>query len=131
MDVGNPSNFARIQDLYKTKEEIQSRVVGCSISEEETTETILSTYNQYKYVSCPHTAVGIKAFQNYKSENKHSIGVCLATAHPAKFKDTVEEVLNKNIKIPKRLEKCLNKEKKTTLIGKTYDEFKKLLLNSV
>ncbi|MCL4168883.1 UNVERIFIED_CONTAM: hypothetical protein GTU68_044454, partial [Idotea baltica] len=130
MDVGNPSNFTRIQDLYRTKEEIQSRVVGYSINEEDTKDTMLNIYNQYKYISCPHTAVGIKAFENYKLTHKESVGVCLATAHPAKFKDTVEEVLNVNIEIPKRLKDCLSKKKNALSISSDYEKFKQFLISS-
>lgn len=128
MDVGAPSNFARMMELYHEKHsDIIKDVKGVWFSDEETQDAIADVYNRTKYILDPHGAVGylgLKKYLNTESE----VGVFLETAHPAKFKDTVEKVLNTEIKVPDYLQECLGKEKKSILISKEFSDFKSFLL---
>ncbi|MBN2596175.1 MAG: threonine synthase [Marinifilaceae bacterium] len=128
MDVGAPSNFARMMELYQENHaDITKDIKGAWFSDEETQEAIADLYSRNKYILDPHGAVGylgLKRYLNTKSE----VGVFLETAHPAKFKDTVEKVLNTEIKVPDYLQECLGKEKKSILISKNFSDFKSFLL---
>ncbi len=128
MDVGAPSNFARMMELYQEKHaDIIKDVKGAWFSDEETQAAIADVYNRNKYILDPHGAVGylgLKKYLNTESE----VGVFLETAHPAKFKDTVEKVLNTEIRVPDYLQECLGKEKKSILISKDFSAFKSFLL---
>ncbi len=127
MDVGNPSNFQRIQaffdnDLSKTKLEIDGR----SFNDIETKKAMKEVADQTGYIMCPHTAVAYLGLRDYKTE---CTGVFLATAHPAKFIDIVEEVIGKKIQIPEKLALVLKKEKKSILLSNNFSDLKQFLLN--
>lgn len=128
MDVGAPSNFARMMELYQENHaDIIKDVKGAWFSDEQTQDAIADVYNRTKYILDPHGSVGylgLKKYLNTKSE----VGVFLETAHPAKFKDTVEKVLNIEIRVPDYLQECLGKEKKSILISKDFSDFKSFLL---
>lgn len=129
MDVGSPSNFSRMLELYNTREKMKIIISGYSISEDETRKTIRNIYDKYNYILCPHTAVGIRANELHKAkEDKRFCSVILATASPAKFKDVVEEELKIDIKLPKALDECLAKEKLSINLGSSYNEFKDFLI---
>ncbi|MGB8319621.1 MAG: threonine synthase [Ignavibacteriaceae bacterium] len=132
MDVGNPSNFYRILDLYENNwNKINNEISSYSISDPLTKDAIKKIYNEYKYLIDPHGAVGFQALNKYVNENhiESFNGIILETAHPSKFIDIMEEIVKENIKIPDRLEKCLHKEKKSLNISNEYDDFKNYLLN--
>lgn len=128
MDVGAPSNFARMMELYQEKHsDIIKDVRGACFSDMETQDAIADVYNRNKYILDPHGAVGylgLKKYLNTESE----VGVFLETAHPAKFKETVEKVLDIEIQVPNYLQECLGKEKKSILINKEFSDFKSFLL---
>lgn len=131
MDVGNPSNFARILDLYgHNYNTIKEIIYSASFSDEQTKSAMKEVYSKYNYIIDPHGAVGYLAFQQYINENhlNNYSGVILETAHPAKFADTVEDVINKKIEIPERLRLCLDKEKQSIKISKDFDDLKNFLL---
>jgi len=128
MDVGNPSNFKRLIDIYKTKENMVKEIIGYKVTDAETLNTIERVYKTDKYLLDPHGAVGYKAIKMYKKDNTDNIPVILLeTAHPAKFKDSIENNLKINVDIPESLKKCLNKDKKSIEIDNKYGELKNYL----
>ncbi|WP_372756147.1 threonine synthase [Labilibaculum sp.] len=128
MDVGAPSNFARMMELYhKNHAEISKDIKGAWFSDQETEEAIADVYNRTAYILDPHGAVGYLGLKKYLN-TQTEIGVFLETAHPAKFKDTVEKVLSSEIKIPDYLKECLGKDKKSTFISSDFSDFKRFLL---
>ncbi len=125
MDVGAPSNFARINDWYPN--EITNNISGYSFNDEQTKAAILEMHENEDYILCPHTAVGYLGLKKYQED--HNIpGIILSTAHPAKFQDSLEEILNKPIKIPDALSSLLNKDKNFTAIKNSYKELTEFLL---
>ncbi|MEX0646761.1 MAG: pyridoxal-phosphate dependent enzyme, partial [Balneolaceae bacterium] len=131
MDVGNPSNFARMKYLFNgSDKKLRSAVTGFFFSDDETRETIRLVYNRTGYVLDPHTAIGYRAAQSFRKENSSETPFVIpGTAHPVKFGDVIEGETGKKIAIPGRLKETLIKEKKATALGNTYKEFKELLLN--
>lgn len=131
MDVGNPSNFARIKHLFGGSDSaIRDQITGYSYTDEETRETIHQVFEEFEYLLCPHTAIGYRAAKQYQTERGECLPiVTLATAHPVKFRDVIEPEINQEIEIPERLKVWLQKEKKSTTIGSDFDGFKKFLLD--
>ena len=133
MDVGNPSNLARIIDLYDHDNSIiMKNISSSSHNDTETIEIMKSTYDKYNYIIDPHGAVGLLALEEFISEkqlNDYS-SVVFETAHPAKFKDTVEEALGIDVELPEVLQKCISKEKRTTKLSNDYSEFKEYLFSN-
>ena len=124
MDVGNPSNFARMLELYgHNAQKMREDVVGIKVSEDQTRETIARVYREHGYVLDPHGAVAYNA-----CERSVKRGVVIETAHPAKFKDVVEEETSERVEIPERLAKCMEKEKKSQRISSDFTELKQFLL---
>lgn len=132
MDVGNPSNFVRMQILAgKTWEKVKHLVKGYHTSDEKTKEIIKEVYEKYGYIMCPHTAVGYDGLQQYRKENPGQYcGIILSTAHYAKFLPTVEATLDKKVEIPARLEALLDKEKVAISLNSDFEGFKNYLLNA-
>ena len=128
MDVGNPSNFVRIQELYKYDlAEFNKDFSSYSFSDEATKTAIKSIYEISGYIAEPHGAIGFLGLKSELQKHPNSIGVFLETAHPIKFLDTVEPILQLTLPIPKQIESVLNKEKVSTKI-KTYEELKEFIL---
>ena len=129
MDVGNPSNFARIYDLYDGNHHTISQLIaGFSFNDDEIRATIRDCFQQTGYVLDPHGACGYKALQLSLSENEH--GVFCETAHPAKFKETVDAVLPTPIDIPERLARFMQGRKQTYPMNNSFDKFKDFLLQN-
>ncbi len=127
MDVGNPSNFIRIQELYNNDlTEFEKDFSSYSFSDTETEIAIKDIYNRTKYIAEPHGAVGYLGLKKEMQKQPNSIGVFLETAHPIKFLDIVEPLLDLQLPIPKQIESVLNKEKVSVKI-KTYEELKDFL----
>jgi threonine synthase len=125
MDVGNPSNVVRIQELFeKDLDTIKNKISGYSISDEQTKETIASVYNQHNYLLDPHGAVAFAALNKNLSAKPNKKGLILATAHPVKFPETVESATNTIISIPSALKKIMKKEKQAKTIMPDYECFK-------
>lgn len=131
MDVGAPSNLARIESLYDEHSVILKDIASNTHNDDQTIEKIKETYQKYKYVIDPHGAVGMLALEQYIEEQKveEYNGIVVETAHPAKFKDSVEDALSIDIELPEALQKCISKEKKTIKLSSDYSEFKEYLLN--
>lgn len=129
MDVGNPSNLQRIQDLYeKDIDKVRKDIVAYSFSDEETLAAIKEIAEKYNYVACPHTAVAYLGMKQYL-EKQDVQGIFLSTAHPAKFLDIVEPVLTQTINIPANIQTLMNREKQSIVMGTDFQEFKDYLLN--
>ncbi len=128
MDVGNPSNFIRIQELYENDlDNFKNDFSSYSFSDEETEKAILEIYKQSKYIAEPHGAVGYLGLKKELENEPNSIGIFLETAHPIKFSDSVEAILSVKLQIPKQIESVLDKEKKSLKI-KNYEDLKNFLL---
>ena len=128
MDVGDPSNFARILDLYKSSHaEICNHISGATYSDDEIAATIKKCYEQTGYVLDPHGACGYQALKDNLKEGE--TGVFLETAHPAKFKEKVDAILSTDIEIPTRLADFMKGKKQSLEIAADFSAFKQFLLN--
>ena len=133
MDVGNPSNFIRIQRIFNNDFfKLKKLLSGYSFSDKMTEKAIKEIYKIKRYVSEPHGAIGflgLKEFFNTKEEIDEYQGIFLETAHPVKFKSTVEGIIKTDIKTPKSIQKILDLKKNSFSISK-YSELKSLLLSN-
>ncbi|WP_299311481.1 threonine synthase [uncultured Aquimarina sp.] len=127
MDVGNPSNFIRIQQLFDNKfESLKSNFSAYSFDDVTTRDAMKEVYNKSKYIADPHGAVGYLGLKEYNlQENEY--GVFLETAHPVKFMDIVEKTLNVKIPIPPQIQKVMNKQK-VSIKTNDYKKLKEFLL---
>ncbi len=130
MDVGNPSNFIRIQTLYKNFSTLQKYLSSATYNDSETKQILLEVKEKYHYLMDTHGAIGYLGLREYLSETQDisSIGVFLETAHPVKFNTVIEPIIEEIIKIPESLQKLILKKKKTDLCKKDFEELKQLLL---
>ena len=104
MDVGDPSNLARIRQLFNDDLDlIRENMATASISDEETAATIRKVHAEFGYTMDPHTAVGFASLEKLAKSGPSEIGVVLATAHPVKF-DSVSDILSNNIDVPTQLQ---------------------------
>jgi threonine synthase len=127
MDVGNPSNFVRIQEMYHDDlTAFESDFSSFSFSDPETIVALKYIYETSGYIAEPHGAIGYLGLKKQLEKHTESIGVFLETAHPVKFLDVVEATLDVKLPIPKQIESVLGKEKKSIKI-KSYQELKTFL----
>ncbi len=127
MDVGNPSNFIRIQEMYSNDlKEFSKDFSSYSFTDEETKSAMRDIFSNTGYIAEPHGAVGYLGLKKELKKHPNSIGVFLETAHPIKFLDVVEPVLNITLEIPKQIESVLGKEKIRVKIN-SYNELKQFL----
>ncbi|MCB0855508.1 MAG: threonine synthase [Bacteroidetes bacterium] len=130
MDIGNPSNFARMIDLFhKDSNPLDSVVKGYSFNDQQTMAAIRQVFEQTGYIIDPHGAVGWLAFQAYLREEPDACGIILETAHPAKFLETVESAIGQEVSVPVRLETFRNKEKNAIFLPPAYEALKQFLMN--
>lgn len=128
MDVGDPSNFARILDLYQNSHsKISSEISGFTYTDEQIAETLADTYKKTGYLLDPHGAVGYRSL--LEGLKPDEIGVFLETAHPAKFKETVELIINAKVSIPAKLAAFMKGTKSTIKMTASFNAFKKFLMN--
>ncbi|MBI1806900.1 MAG: threonine synthase [Ignavibacteria bacterium] len=128
MDVGNPSNFARLQSLYENDvNRFRNDGEAISISEAETLSEIRRTYERTNYILDPHTAVGVAAARRIVHQADLPI-IVTATAHPAKFPDVVKQAIGTNIPLPPSLQAALIEPKRSVRISSNYDSLKQLLV---
>ena len=128
MDVGAPSNFIRILEIYKNEfETLKQYLSSYSYTDEDTKAAMLEIYNEYKYVADPHGAVGYLGCKSYLKHHPEAHCVFLETAHPTKFLDVVEAVINEKQELPKQIEAVIDKEKVAVKIA-TYEDLKAFLL---
>ena len=127
MDVGDPSNFARVYDLYgKSHEAICADISGATYTDEQIAETIKEVKAETGYVCDPHGACGYRALKEGLQAGE--VGVFLETAHPAKFKDTVDRSLGADIEIPAKLQAFMKGTKQSVPMTKDFVDFKQFLL---
>lgn len=129
MDVGNPSNFARMMDLYGGNvDEIRKDIEGYAFTDEQTTKAMTEVAATRGYVLDPHGAVGYLGLKKYFDEHgDNADGIFLETAHPAKFKDVVESALGREIPLPPALSEFMNGVKDTVMVSREYEGFRKTL----
>ncbi len=128
MDVGDPSNFVRVLDLYKGSiEAIRANVHGARYTDEEINATMKQCYTETGYLLDPHGACGYKALEEGLQENE--VGIFLETAHPAKFLETVENSIGEKVDIPVKLQEFMKGRKKSINLSKEFSDFKKYLMN--
>ena len=128
MDVGDPSNFARIYDLYEGKHEtITSLISGATYKDEQIAETMKQCFNKTGYILDPHGACGYQALKEQLLEGE--VGVFCETAHPAKFKEKVDAILGSDIEIPARLQEFMKGTKQSISMTKDFESFKAFLMN--
>ncbi|GAT62130.1 threonine synthase [Paludibacter jiangxiensis] len=127
MDVGDPSNFARVLDLYgNSHENISADISGCRYLDEQIGATMKSCYQSTGYLLDPHGACGYQALKEGLKEGE--TGVFLETAHPAKFVGTVEAIIGEKVAIPEKLQEFMKGEKLSFELSKEFADFKKFLL---
>ena len=127
MDVGDPSDFARVLDLYKESHEAICRdISGTTYTDEQIRETVKTTYQQTGYLLDPHGACGFRALKEGLKEGE--VGIFLETAHPAKFLETVEDIIADKVTIPAKLQEFMKGEKQSLPLSKEFADFKAYLL---
>jgi threonine synthase len=130
MDVGNPSNFARLSALYDNEwKKMSHDVVGYSFTDDETRKIIKETFDQTGYTLDPHGAVAWLGLKEYREKNKIDVGIFLETAHPAKFPEVVAEIIQQPLTIPPAMAELQNKPITSIPCSSDFQEFKKLLLD--
>ncbi len=133
MDVGDPSNWVRIADMFKEDvEPLKKLVTGYSYNDEETLEAIKFINDNYNYVACPHTAIAWQALRDWQQDHfkADTAGVFLSTAHPCKFPDVFPESMAGKIDVPEQVADLQQKEKKVVSLGKDFESFKQYLLDN-
>jgi len=127
MDVGDPSNFARVLDLYNhSHKDITAEISGTTYTDEQIRETVKKVYEQTGYLLDPHGACGYRALEEGLKPGE--TGVFLETAHPAKFLETVEGIIGTKVEIPQKLKEFMKGEKVSIEMSKSFDDFKKYLM---
>ena len=128
MDVGNPSNFVRIQELFQNEfRELKEHLFSYSFDDETTKDAIKEVYENTGYVMDPHGAVGYLGIETFLKENPEYQGTFLETAHPVKFLETVENVIGKKLEIPESIQSILQKKKQSIEI-ENYSDLKDFLM---
>jgi threonine synthase len=129
MDVGDPSNFVRILEIFKNDDDKLKEVLSSyAFTDKETKNAMKEIKEKYHYIADPHGAVGYLGLKKQGIE-ANTFGIFLETAHPVKFLNVVEPIINETIELPKQIEEVINKEKVSIKISK-YLELKDFLLNS-
>jgi threonine synthase len=127
MDVGNPSNFIRIQEMYQNDlKQFKKDFSSYTFTDEETNIAMKTIFEIDGYIAEPHGAVGYLGLKKGMKNYPNAIGIFLETAHPIKFLDVVEPILNVRLPIPAQIESVMNKEKVSTKIS-TYEDLKAFL----
>ena len=127
MDVGAPSNFARILALYDgSRDAISADISGATYTDEQIADTVRTTWQQHRYLLDPHGACGYRALQ--EGLRPGETGVFLETAHPAKFKDTVERIIGQPVDIPAKLQAFMQGTKQSVPMPKDFPAFKAYLM---
>jgi len=129
MDVGDPSNFVRIQQIYNDDlSTLRENLSSSSFTDNQTRKAMESVYNQTGYILDPHGAVGFLGLESYRKNNPNTQGIFLETAHPVKFLEVIEPVIQQKIDYPPQILKVIDKEKVSVRIS-DYSELKAFLLS--
>ena len=132
MDVGDPSNWIRILDLFNHNlDDLRAMLTSYTFDDEQTRMGILELYNQYGYVACPHTAIGYLAAERYRSEQPGDYAsLFLSTAHPCKFPEAIPADIYKSVTFPKAASSLSSERKAVVSLPVDFEQFKSYLLNS-
>lgn len=129
MDVGDPSNFERLDDLYENSVDIfRNHIDAYAVDDKTTLSTISRVDKEHAYLCCPHTAVGWRGAELYREKNPDIPAVILSTAHPAKFVEIVEEATGRPPELPEALQELANREKQAFQVGNTDADLRNWLL---
>ena len=129
MDVGNPSNFIRILELFKHEfPQIKNAVSSYSITDEETKSVLQNVFKKHQYLLDPHGAVAFAGLEKYLESHSSEKGIILETAHPVKFYDVVEPIIQKPVEVPQSIKDILNSKKESIKMLPDYEAFKRFLL---
>lgn len=133
MDVGNPSNFIRLLDLFNRDfNKVSELIKGYSFTDEETRAAMRHVHATSQYVMDPHGAIGYLGLKKYLlTDESNSIGIFLETAHPAKFKDVVDETLGAPVEIPATLQEFMKHEKQAVQMKASFEELKGYLIKTL
>ena len=130
MDVGSPSNFVRILELFDRQFlSLKNNMSSYSFSDDETKGILKEVYLRKNYLLDPHGAVGYGALKKYLHDHQHLSGIFLETAHPVKFYDVVETIIDETVAMPSSVIDLLKLKKKSTKMGDKYEELKSYLLS--
>jgi threonine synthase len=129
MDVGNPSNLNRILKIYNENlNAIRKDLLSWSFQNDENKKSIGDSIEKYNYLMDPHTAERLRGLEKHQKEDKGDhIGIVLATAHPGKFTEIIEPIIDANVPIPAQLQKTMKKEKNSIIIPANYSYLKDFL----
>lgn len=130
MDVGNPSNFVRILEIFKHQfPDLKNKLTSYSISDEETIATIRKVFEQFDYTLDPHGAVGYLSLERYfENTDPNQKGIFLETAHPIKFPEAIEQITGKTLPIPSSIMHLMDKRRQSISMGNNYTQLKEFLL---
>jgi threonine synthase len=129
MDVGNPSNFVRIEKLHDNDfEKLKNNLHSYSFTDEDTRKAMLHLYNEYNYIADPHGAIGYLGIKKQQVEGDNTQYIFLETAHPVKFLPVMDETIVAKIEIPAQIKAVLDKKKVATSIS-SYNELNFFLLS--
>jgi threonine synthase len=130
MDVGAPSNFERMSDIYDNSlNAFKADISACSFTDQQTRNMMRSVLYKYNYMLDPHGAIAYMGLMNYIGDIGNAKAIFLETAHPSKFIDVMEETLERKIELPEELKKALSGTKNVTTISKNFEDLKAYLLN--
>lgn len=129
MDVGNPSNFTRMLDLYQNQYDLLAKdVIGYAFTDEETRQAMIRVFEDKGYIMDPHGAIGYLGLRKFSEDTESKVsGIFLETAHPGKFKEVVENTLKQTIELPAALQEFMKGKKETVKLGKEFETFKSYL----
>ena len=133
MDVGNPSNWVRIADLFKNDSDLlKDLITGFSYNDDETLAAVDKIYSTYNYIACPHTAIAWQALKDWQQDEPtgKATGVFLSTAHPCKFPDVLPDHIAKAIVIPEEVKELEGKTKQAAALDTDFAGFKRYLLEN-
>ena len=129
MDVGNPSNFVRILDLYNgSHADIAAHMKGYAYTDAQIRDTIREVYTKYGYLCDPHGAIGFRSLQEHLADKPDTVGYFIETAHPAKFLETIEATIGETLRLPERLQRIISGESRNISIGCDFNELATALL---
>jgi threonine synthase len=131
MDVGSPSNFVRILEIFDNKfVDLKEKLEAVSISDETTAATMRDMYEEYHYILDPHGAIGYRALADHLAQRPDEKGIFLETAHPVKF-DSVKDIIGTQGPVPASVASLFSKEKKSIEMEVKYDDLKSLILSTI
>ncbi|WP_412850935.1 threonine synthase [Chryseobacterium sp. PMSZPI] len=132
MDVGDPSNFIRIMELFGHKfDALKNKISGYSVDDQKTMHTITEVFKKFGYILEPHSAVAFSSLEQYLDQHPNKKGFILGTAHPVKFPEAVEKATQIKIGLPESLNDLMKKEKKTVEINSDFEELRRFLLHKI